>query len=300
MEQLFPVKELREYMWQHLASTLIGTNDNQTFNIYNGNGRNGKSVLVTLMTKVLGEYKGTVPITLITQKRNSIGSTSSEVVALKGTRYAVMQEPSKGDRINEGIMKEITGGDPIQGRALFKDSITFKPQFKLVVCTNTLFEIKSNDDGTWRRIRVVEFLSKFTENPEQDDPDEPYQFKVDKKLESKFDNWKTVMASMLVAKALKTSGNVEDCSMVLAKSNEYRNNQDYLSEFVKEKIVENPDGKIKKQEVYNEFKEWFTLQHGRNVPKGKELFQYLEKKYGKYKNGWFGVEIHYEQEEEEF
>ena len=300
MEQLFPVKELREYMWQHLASTLIGTNDNQTFNIYNGNGRNGKSVLVTLMTKVLGEYKGTVPITLITQKRNSIGSTSSEVVALKGTRYAVMQEPSKGDRINEGIMKEITGGDPIQGRALFKDSITFKPQFKLVVCTNTLFEIKSNDDGTWRRIRVVEFLSKFTENPEQDDPDEPYQFKVDKKLESKFDSWKTVMASMLVSKALKTNGNVEDCSMVLAKSNEYRNNQDYLSEFVKEKIVENSDGKIKKQEVYNEFKEWFTLQHGRNVPKGKELFQYLEKKYGKYKNGWFGVEIHYEQEEEEF
>ena len=191
MEQLFPIKELRDYMWQHLASTLIGTNDNQTFNIYNGNGRNGKSVLVTLMSKVLGEYKGTVPITLITQKRNSIGSTSSEVVALKGTRYAVMQEPSKGDRINEGIMKEITGGDPIQGRALFKDSITFVPQFKLVVCTNTLFEIKSNDDGTWRRIRVVEFLSKFTENPESDDPDQPYQFKVDKKLEDKFDKWKT-------------------------------------------------------------------------------------------------------------
>ena len=43
-----------------------------------------------------------------------------------------------------------------------------------------------------------------------------------------------------------------------------------------------------------------SLQHGRNVPKGRELFQYLDKKYGKYKNGWFGVEIHYEQEEEEF
>ena len=59
-------------------------------------------------------------------------------------------EPSKGDKINEGIMKEITGGDPIQGRALFKDTNIFVPQFKLVVCTNTLFEISSNDDGTWR------------------------------------------------------------------------------------------------------------------------------------------------------
>ena len=178
--------------------------------------------------------------------------------------------------------------------------MTFIPQFKLVVCTNNLFEIKSNDDGTWRRIRVVEFLSKFVEDPQSDDPEEPYQFKVDKKLDDKFDSWKVAMASMLIEKAKTTKGNVDDCNMVLAKSNEYRNNQDYLSEFVKEKIVAATEGKIKKQEVYNEFKEWFTLQHGRNVPKGRELFQYLDKRFGKYKNGWFGVEIHYEMEEEEF
>ena len=298
MEQLFPKKELRDYMWQHLASTLIGTTENQTFNIYNGCGRNGKSMLCALMSKVLGEYKGVVPITLVTQKRNSIGNTSPEIVALKGTRYAVMQEPEKGARINEGIMKELTGGDPIQGRALFKDSITFNPQFKLVVTLNNLFEIKSNDDGTWRRIRVVEFLSKFTENPIDNDPDEPYQYKVDKKLESKFDSWKTAMMAMLIEKVKETNGNVEDCSMVMAKSNEYRNGQDYLSEFVNEKICKNNDGKIKKTEVYNEFKEWYTLQHGRNIPKGKELYEYLDKKFGKYKNGWHGIEIIYEMEEE--
>ena len=154
MEQLFPENKLNKYMWQHLASCLLGTNDNQKFNIYTGSGANGKSKLVELMARCMGDYKATVPITLITQKRNTIGSTSSEVAQLIGTRYAVMQEPSKGDKINEGIMKEITGGDPIQARALFKDSITFVPQFKLAVCTNTLFDIASNDDGTWRRIRV--------------------------------------------------------------------------------------------------------------------------------------------------
>merc|ERR1711998_564781 len=146
--ELFPNEYLKDYMWEHLASALVGTNDNQTFNIYTGSGRDGKSKLVDLMSKALGEYKGTVPITLITQKRNTIGSTSSEIVQLMGTRYAVMQDPSKGDKINEGIMKEITGGDPIQGRALFKDTVTFIPQFKLVVCTNTLFDVESNDDGT--------------------------------------------------------------------------------------------------------------------------------------------------------
>ena len=58
-----------------------------------------------------------------------------------------MNEPSKGDVINEGIMEEITGGDPIQARQLYKESITFIPQFNLACCTNTLFDIRSNDEG---------------------------------------------------------------------------------------------------------------------------------------------------------
>ena len=98
IEELFPNPELRTYMWEHLASVLIGTTENQTFNIYTGSGRNGKSCLVDLMSKTLGDYKGTVPITLITQKRNSIGSTSSEVVALweLAMRFA---RAYKGDKL---------------------------------------------------------------------------------------------------------------------------------------------------------------------------------------------------------
>ena len=295
IDQLFPIKELRDYMWEHLASCLIGTNENQTFNIYTGSGRNGKSMLVSLMTKALGEYKHTVPITLITQKRQSIGSTSSEVAQLKGVRYAVMQEPSKGDTINEGIMKEITGGDPIQGRALYKDTITFVPQFNLVVCTNTLFDIKSNDDGTWRRIRVCDFKSKFRENPVHDDEDEPYQFPVDKKLEEKFDGWKEAFMAMLIEIARKSKGNVNDCDIVMCKSKEYREGQDYLAEFVKEKVQKEEGGKIKKGEINETFKQWYALQYGRGVPKGKELYDYMDKRFGKYKNGgWHNVSVIYE------
>ena len=60
MKQLFPSPELCKYMWDHLASCLIGTNLNQTFNIYRGNGSNGKSMMIDLMNHVLGEYAGTV------------------------------------------------------------------------------------------------------------------------------------------------------------------------------------------------------------------------------------------------
>ena len=250
MNQLFPNPELRNYMWEHLSSVLLGKNTNQTFNIYTGRGRNGKSKLVELMSMVLGDYKATVPITLITQKRGSIGGTSSEIVQLMGVRYAVMQEPSVGDVINEGIMKEITGGDPIQGRALFKDAVTFIPQFKLVVCTNHLFDIKSNDDGTWRRIRVCDFMSLFTENPVDGDEDKPYQFKVDKNIDIKFEKWKLVFMSMLVEKAMKTKGEVLDCDIVCAKSQLYRETQDHFAEYVRDNIKISEDGKIEKPVSY--------------------------------------------------
>ena len=251
INQLFPNTELRNYMWQHLASCLLGTNDNQTFNIYTGSGRNGKSKLVDLMSKGMGDYKATVPVTLVTQKRNNIGATSSEIVQLMGIRYAVMQEPTKGDKINEGIMKEITGGDPIQGRALFKESVTFIPQFKLVVCTNTLFDIKSNDDGTWRRIRVCDFMSKFLEKPYEDEDkfpknEYPYQYHIDKRIDEKFDKWAPILMSMLVDMVYKNNGIVKDCSIVLCSSDLYREGQDYLAEFAKEKIIKSNGGSVKK------------------------------------------------------
>lgn len=301
-EQLFPFAELRNYMWDHLASTLIGTIENQTFNIYTGKGRNGKSKLVELMALVLGEYKGTVPITLITQKRNSIGGTSSEVVQLAGTRYAVMQEPSKGDKINEGVMKEITGGDPIQARALFKDNVTFIPQFKLAVCTNTLFDINSNDEGTWRRIRVVDFISKFTENPVSNDAEDPYQFAVDKKLQDKFHNWKVALLTLLVEKAYKTMGNVVDCDMVLSASNKYRDGQDDFSAFARERIIKiegdgDDESPLKKTPLNRAFKEWYINNVGKNVPKGKELDAFMEKKYGVYRNGYKNIRLKFDTDE---
>ena len=67
-KQLFTNNELRKYMWEHLASTLWGKNLNQTFNMYIGCGKNGKSKLVEFMGEILGDYKGTVPIGLVTQK----------------------------------------------------------------------------------------------------------------------------------------------------------------------------------------------------------------------------------------
>lgn len=301
MAQLFPIEELRSYMWDHLASCLIGVNREQTFQIYVGAGSNGKSKLTELMSRCFGEYKATVPITLITNKRNGIGGTSSEIAQLMGIRYAVMQEPSKGDQINEGVLKEVSAGDPLQGRALYKDMVTFIPQFKLVVCTNTMFEIKSNDDGTWRRIQKVDFMSKFCDNPLPDgDVDNPYQFKIDRMLDEKLKRWAPTFMAMLVEHVFKTNGLVKPCAMVAASSQKYRLGQDYLAEFARDKIKMQQGGRgIKKTELYETFKQWYVRGHGRDVPKGSELYEYMDKKFGKYTNGaWRNVAIIYEEDEE--
>jgi len=201
MGKLFPIPDLNRYMRDHLASCLIGANKNQTFNVYHGSGSNGKSIIADLMSVTVGEYKGTVPITLVTDVRGKIGGTSDEVLKLKGVRYAVMQEPSKNVKLNEGIMKELTGGDPIQARGLYSESEIFEPQFNLVVCTNNLFDIESNDDGTWRRIRKCDFLAKFIDEGETYNDETPYIHKKDKSLKDKLPSFAPVFASMLVKRA---------------------------------------------------------------------------------------------------
>jgi len=297
MNKLFPLPELCNYMWEHLASTLIGTSSNQTFNMYIGVGQNGKSVLVSLMEAVLGGYKGDVPLSLVTDRRTKIGGLAPELVALKGIRYAVMQEPSKGDRLNEGVMKQITSGiDPIQARAPFMpQSITFIPQFKLCVCSNEFMEIKSQDHGTWRRIRVVEFMSMFVE-PEKMDPNRQYQFPLDKSIKEKFSYWKEVFLGMLVKKAYETDGNVKDCDIVMKASNSYRESQDMMAEFISDKLTEEPNVYVSKSEIKQEFAIWYEVTYGKGAPSQKEVHGYLDKRYGKPDKikGWKGAKISYD------
>jgi putative DNA primase/helicase len=214
-----------------------------------------------------------------------------------------MQEPSKGVKLNEGIMKELTGGDPIQARGLYSESEIYESQFSLVVCTNNLFDIESNDDGTWRRIRKCDFLSKFIDEGETYNDETPYIYFKDKNLKDKLPKLAPVFASILVKRAFETDGIVEDCVTVLNASNKYRKGQDHIAAFISDKIMKtgNPKDRIKKTELKKEFDMWFQESQGsRKVPKGEELYEYMNKKYGNCKTtGWHCINIIYPQEEEE-
>ncbi len=314
MHKLFPKQGLYEYMWAHLASTLIGdATNNQTFHTYIGFGRNGKSVLGRFMELALGKaseggYKGDCPLTLLTSNRTELGKNTPEVAALKGVRYAVTNEAKNTDRINEGRMKEMTSGiEPLQGCEKYKDPVTFIPQFKLALFTNELMKIDSMDEGTWRRIRVVTFMSLFTEKPVKGDVNKPYQFKVDPDLMSKLSLWKETFLSMLANTAFKTNGILPECEEVLEASREYRKSQDFIMEFFNDRIVLDSAGTITKTELSQEFNIWYNSLYGgnRGGPNIKEVQARMDATYKKSPNkkGWIGVRINYNTEadmEEEF
>ena len=299
MDKLFPDENLRKYMWEHLASTLIGTSSaiNQMFNNYLGIGSNGKSILIMLMQYVLGDYYAEVSPTLITGERTKMGGLQPELAQLKGIRLAVMNEPDKRETINEGKMKQYTSGkDQVSCRAPYQTkTMTYTPQFNLVVVCNALMNVKANDHGTWRRIRVVEFESLFTDNPVDDDPEKPYQYKPDRTIEQKFKDWAPVFASMLVSIVFKTDGKVNDVARVLSRSKEYQKSQDYISEFVDDRLVKASDKRVKKMELNNEFALWYSANYGGKGPSPKELHEYMNKEFGRAKNQvWNGVGIKYD------
>jgi P4 family phage/plasmid primase-like protien len=299
MCQLFPNVELNQYMWEHLASCLIGNCINQTFNIYCGSGSNGKSLLCELMSRTLGTYKGILPINVVTDKRVQTGSTSPEIAQLKDIRFAVMQEPSKDAKLNDGILKELTGGDTLQARALYADPISFTPQFNLVVCTNSLPEISTNDDGTWRRIRICNFESIFVDEI-TDENNGPNVFVKNKQLKEKLIIWAPIFAYMLVQIVYKTHGVVTTCDSVINASSKYRRSQDHISEFIAAKIEITNDKMthIKHNEIMREFKRWFQDNYGFNKqPKGIEIKDSMDKKFGIYNpnKGWVGIKIIYDE-----
>jgi len=305
MEKVFPNEQLREYMWDHAASTLIGDNINQKFIIYTGVGGNGKSIWVDLLNLVLGDYADKINIALLTQKRKSIGGPTPEIAKLKGRRFVTMDEPSAGDELNEGIMKQMTGGDEMEGRAMYaKKMLKFVPQFELTCCTNHLFTVKSTDKGTWRRIRQVDFRAEFVDPEDYEikkaqgligDKDRPIYIK-DLKLKEKLPNWVHVFTALLIERVNETGGVVKDCPMVLEASKRYEEKENFWRQFINENIVKGTqDDRIKKTDIRNHFNEWYQTNYQQRPPKATELYEQLEKNIGKQRNrAWYGYRIVYE------
>jgi len=276
--RLLPNDEKREYTLKLISSCLVGHTSDEKFHIWTGTASNGKSKFTELITNSLGDYAFSLPISLITQKRQAATSANPEMAKTKGKRFGYMQEPDKGDEIKVGLMKELTGGDIISTRRLYGEPFDFKPQFKLILCCNDLPKIPSSDQGTWRRLRVIEFTSKFTDNP---DPNNPNEFKKDTKVAEKINNWRSAFLFMLIKyyKKYKEEGLVEP-EEIMKYTKEYESISNKYEDFINECITKNPKDALKWSDLHHAYITWFKNNRDDKVDGIKEIKKYFEVKFG--------------------
>ena len=278
LHQILPVKEEREYAVRLLSSFLDGEIKGQKFHLWSGSGGNGKSKLIELFQKTFGDYTTTFPSSLLTKTRAAAETASPHLAAAKGKRFSVLQEPEKGEKLNIGLMKELTGGDKITARGLHRDPIEYYPQFKIVLTCNNKPDVTEVDDGTWRRIRNLEFRSKFVDTP---DPNNEFEFDIDDELSRKMEHWPEAFMWILLEeyKEYKKYG-IHEPKSVRENTKEYKNNSDPFSQFFSEKIKYMKGESIYIDEAFVQFVEWYKSAYGSNkTPTRKELQNSMKSKF---------------------
>ncbi|AZV00385.1 DNA primase [Paracoccus phage vB_PthS_Pthi1] len=164
LQQIQPNIEMRRFLQRWFGLSMSGI-DIQKLAFFHGGGANGKSVLVDLMARMMGDYAATAKIESLTGKNKKSGSDSQpDLIPLIGARMVRTSEPEEGERLQEGLVKALTGGEPMMVRALYTDMITFQPIFKLTISGNHLPDIRGGDDGIWRRLMLVTFPVQIPEN----------------------------------------------------------------------------------------------------------------------------------------
>lgn len=272
IEKIQPTQEMREYLLMLLSTCLSGSIKEENFYVWTGHGSNGKSKLMELMKYVMGDYYKPMDVRVLTEKRGSASSASPEIADKKGIRIVPFDEPKSTDEINTGFMKIFTGGDMLTARALFKNTVYFKPQFKPYLLCNNLPRIRSDDGGSWRRIKVIPFNSKFWKKDQKNEskliellkknggklPKNNYW--ADLEISEKMVEWKSAFMSILIFyyHKYKQQGLVHP-KLVTKYTDEYKKDCDMYHAFFDSYIerTEEPCDPLPITKLHEGMRKWF-------------------------------------------
>jgi putative DNA primase/helicase len=156
-ERIQPDRLRREFIMRWFGVSMTGLVE-QRLAFLHGGGANGKSVLVDVIAGVLGDYAASARIESLTGTTGRGGGDATpDLIPLMGARMVRTSEPDEGARLQEGLIKELTGGEPLLVRALHSDFVQVKPIFCLTMSGNNKPDIRGTDDGIWRRVMLVPF-----------------------------------------------------------------------------------------------------------------------------------------------
>lgn len=292
-KKLFPQKELREYVLTLIAACLEGKNRQQRFYIFQGEGSNGKSAIIRFIEMLFGEYQIQTQATLITRKQNDSGAAAPQMLAMRNRRFVHMQEPEEGEKLNSSLMKQLSGEDMLSARGLYKDQENFAITARLFLCCNRFPPVNSVDNGTWRRLRVIKFISEFRDSDRfKDEDDEKEQakkniFKKDPSIETSeihgFKAWRQAMLGLLVHyyENVYLVKGLEEPACVKEESESYKASNDSIACFMQERLMTEIGCETTEREILKEYKQWLETVPDMKKLSAADVRQKMIDRYGK-------------------
>ncbi|MDB5310249.1 MAG: phage/plasmid primase, family [Gemmataceae bacterium] len=261
--------ELIGYVRRLFGYCLTGDVSTQIVPILWGSGANGKSTLLKVIRDVMGkDYSTKAPRGLFMARRHE--QHSAELLTLRGTRLMVATETGQDGRLNEELIKDLTGGEDIQARGMRENfGRPFDPTCKIMLCTNHQPRIPEGGDGTWRRLTLLPFRTRFWD-PDRDDPG-PEHLKQDKTLAARLRPEYPGVLAWLVRGCLEwQQTGLRAPPTVREQTQAYREDEDWGARFLTECcVVSSIAGDTFLKDVYARYVEWTEQNGGRPVSNRK-------------------------------
>lgn len=230
-----------------IGYTLTGDTKEQCFFQCHGNGANGKSVFLNTINGIMGDYAINAQVdSILTRGASNGGNANPDIARMNGARFVRTNEPNEGARFNEGLVKQLTGGnDRITARFLYGSDFEFTPVFKLWIACNYKIGVRGTDKGIWRRMRLIPFEAEFEGKND------------DKGLEARIKNEFPQILGWAIKGCLEwQEEGLPMPERIQRATNEYRDEMDIIRSFCKDNLKARPLGKVKASAMFKAYREW--------------------------------------------
>lgn len=246
LERIQPDPEMRQFLARLLGHAISGRVHEHVLPIFHGVGANGKSTLIEVVRKVLGDYAATVDPGLLIDR----GETHPTGVAdLFGLRLAITHESDQGRRLAEGTIKRLTGGDLITARRMREDFWSFEPTHSLVMVTNHAPVVVGVDEGIWRRLKIIPFPVTIPVN--ERDSELPERLFVERD---------GILRWLVEGYHAYQDHGLDEPELVSAATKGYRDNSDMLGLFLTEKCLTGPHFSVRSKLLFDTWTSWCAVE----------------------------------------